>query len=110
MVLDFFFNDPATTEISALSLHDALPISGWTAVRTDVSSDLTQVTYRRAATAAEPGSWTWTVRADAAAGAVLDLRSEEHTSELQSRQYLVCRLLLEKNKNITWSLVCVRTL
>src|SRR2546428_1243305 len=73
----FFFNDTATTEIYTLSLHDALPIS---------------------------------LRGDAvrAAGTVLDAevqdvvaqlaRSEEHTSELQSRSDLVCRLLLEKKK------------
>src|SRR6185312_17319172 len=70
----FFFNDTATTEIYTLSLHDALPIS-----------------------------------IDAGRGCALDrgramvdctaVRSEEHTSELQSRSDLVCRLLLEKKKN-----------
>src|SRR5947209_10013433 len=69
----FFFNDPPTTEIYTLSLHDALPIS----VRTR----------------APPGSpCRWSSRSCRRA------RSEEHTSELQSRQYLVCRLLLEKKK------------
>src|SRR5438552_11221552 len=69
----FFFTDPATTEIYTLSLHDALPI--WTAT--------------------PPRSW----RVD---GVSLDARgpsrSEEHTSELQSPDHLVCRLLLEKKK------------
>src|SRR3712207_9521840 len=90
-----FFNDTATTEIYTLSLHDALPIF-W--------------------------GFRWLVRAATAIFAVGGLlmilmpvafagriqwgyagseRSEEHTSELQSRQYLVCRLLLEKKKYIT---------
>src|SRR6266536_2051956 len=68
----FFFNDTATTEIYTLSLHDALPISGCTA-----APDAAWVTQQ-----ARQFSW----------------RSEEHTSELQSRVDLVCRLLLEKKK------------
>src|ERR1041385_9550325 len=72
----FFFNDTATTEIYTLSLHDALPIccsdSDWSAVASTVPSF----------------------------GAMLK-RSEEHTSELQSRLHLVCRLLLEKNNQRT---------
>src|SRR3712207_7639357 len=77
----FFFNDTATTEIYTLSLHDALPIS----------SDSATPLASCAATGANT-SRPWNV---------LDgfgSRSEEHTSELQSRQYLVCRLLLEKKK------------
>src|SRR5215203_7322652 len=66
----FFFNDTATTEIYTLSLHDALPISGRSPLNTDWTAH-----------------WPTPCR-----------RSEEHTSELQSRQYLVCRLLLEKKK------------
>src|SRR3712207_7555507 len=88
----FFFNDTATTEIYTLSLHDALPI--WEAGRRDAAGD-------EAALDRGP---------PAIPGRVLPLRrprllpeagprSEEHTSELQSRQYLVCRLLLEKKKN-----------
>src|SRR5215203_7460688 len=68
----FFFNDTATTEIYTLSLHDALPISSTT-------------------TAPHPHGPNRSCRGTT--------RSEEHTSELQSRQYLVCRLLLEKKKN-----------
>src|SRR5258707_3549669 len=75
--LFFFFNDTATTEIYTLSLHDALPIFSGT-------------TKRRA-------KWTRS-SAPRRAGARSAYRSEEHTSELQSRQYLVCRLLLEKKK------------
>src|SRR5260370_24601467 len=70
----FFFNDTATTEIYTLSLHDALPICA----------------DRR------PADW----HAPAAAWAPRpQVRSEEHTSELQSHLNLVCRLLLEKKKN-----------
>src|SRR5215217_9677713 len=77
----FFFNDTATTEIYTLSLHDALPI---TAPRPPTSSRPRHC----------PGH-----AASAGPGATLrQPRSEEHTSELQSRQYLVCRLLLEKKK------------
>src|SRR6266498_5738809 len=71
----FFFNDTATTEIYTLSLHDALPIS---AMRRG----------RRCPCAAMPTMWR--------------PRSEEHTSELQSRPHLVCRLLLEKKKKPTF--------
>src|SRR3712207_9418489 len=90
----FFFNDTATTEIYTLSLHDALPIwpapgagsgrpaasqSGWGARRPGPT------TPARQRPTDPPRHQT---------------RSEEHTSELQSRQYLVCRLLLEKKKKI----------
>src|ERR1041385_9529255 len=70
--LFFFFNDTATTEIYTLSLHDALPI-----YRPDAGGGAAAGPARRRAA---PG------------------RSEEHTSELQSRLHLVCRLLLEKKK------------
>src|SRR2546422_6642109 len=72
----FFFNDTATTEIYTLSLHDALPISGCRCPmhrsRDRPSAGCTPSRRSR--------------------------RSEEHTSELQSRLHLVCRLLLEKKK------------
>src|SRR5438105_15819756 len=74
----FFFNAPATTEIYTLSLHDALPISRSAIVGERVKP---QTSLRMVAPAATPAS-----------------RSEEHTSELQSRVDLVCRLLLEKKK------------
>src|SRR3712207_7488704 len=81
VVVFFFFNDTATTEIYTLSLHDALPISdaGVVARRDD--------DHVRGAGVGDPRLGP-------------GHRSEEHTSELQSRQYLVCRLLLEK-KNST---------
>src|SRR3712207_8367439 len=87
-VFCFFFNDTATTEIYTLSLHDALPIC---AQRRCLARAHGPSGHARAdlVRAALPGPRR---RAGAAA------RSEEHTSELQSRQYLVCRLLLEKKK------------
>src|SRR3712207_7039853 len=86
----FFFNDTATTEIYTLSLHDALPISEHRHLRqvTDAGRVDAERGQRRDREH-RGGPWR----------AVAHLRSEEHTSELQSRQYLVCRLLLEKKKN-----------
>src|SRR5437879_13024031 len=71
LFLFFFFNDTATTEIYTLSLHDALPIST---------------------------GWLHFSLSNANSGPGRAPRSEEHTSELQSPMYLVCRLLLEKKK------------
>src|SRR3712207_9284912 len=97
VVLDFFFfNDTATTEIYTLSLHDALPISVH-----GVPHDLAEL--RRPGLRGGDGARQGRAGASGAAhpqhprGAA-PRRSEEHTSELQSRQYLVCRLLLEKKK------------
>src|SRR2546429_2909457 len=86
ILLFFFFNDTATTEIYTLSLHDALPIYSWSAcaprnndrnrsgiVNSQCSGRILRPSFTR-------------------------IRSEEHTSELQSRLHLVCRLLLEKKK------------
>src|SRR5258708_26382772 len=70
----FFFNDTATTEIYTLSLHDALPIY--------CASD-----------------WRYTAHAPSTPARTLPPRSEEHTSEFQSPDHLVCRLLLEKKKD-----------
>src|SRR5215208_2862292 len=68
----FFFNDTATTEIYTLSLHDALPISRRCSLCGPGAADRLRANHQP--------------------------RSEEHTSELQSRGHLVCRLLLEKKK------------
>src|SRR5437762_4411111 len=73
----FFFNDPTTTEIYTLSLHDALPIC---------DQRLSAVSWRSARSRRPVPGFD---------------RSEEHTSELQSPMYLVCRLLLEKKKKPT---------
>src|SRR3712207_6963058 len=91
----FFFNDTATTEIYTLSLHDALPIffeGGGVLDRLLVHRDLQAPALLVCAGYQSPGD-------KGGAG-----RSEEHTSELQSRQYLVCRLLLEKKKYILFSI------
>src|SRR2546423_6555911 len=85
----FFFNDTATTEIYTLSLHDALPICG------TPPKPLRTVDH---CTAAWPPGRVREIRL--ATDVERLLRSEEHTSELQSLAYLVCRLLLEKKKNI----------
>src|SRR5216684_9272228 len=84
----FFFNDTATTEIYTLSLHDALPISSGCRSRA--------VRHRPSARSRSPPHAMARARP----------RSEEHTSELQSRLHLVCRLLLEKKKNP----MCLNTL
>src|SRR3712207_9145469 len=95
--LYFFFNDTATTEIYTLSLHDALPI--WPrsrrrhARRTRGAGRSARPRGEASTTIRSPGAYTPSARRT-----TLGERSEEHTSELQSRQYLVCRLLLEKKK------------
>src|SRR2546422_4643537 len=76
----FFFNDTATTEIYTLSLHDALPISP----------------ERGGKGTAALGDLRAVPESDVGAPRPGRVRSEEHTSELQSRLHLVCRLLLEK--------------
>src|SRR2546428_2204072 len=83
----FFFNDTATTEIYTLSLHDALPISLYSRVSAIVYF---ACLYR----------FQLSTAAAMSASCRRLLRSEEHTSELQSRSDLVCRLLLEKKKKI----------
>src|SRR5713101_10075631 len=77
--LFFFFNDPASTDIYTLSLHDALPICPH---RKAAPSRSRSRTRRRCRTAPRPA------------------RSEEHTSELQSHVNIVCRHLLEKKKTL----------
>src|SRR5256885_14271690 len=84
----FFFNDTATTEIYTLSLHDALPIF--------LVDHGDQFAQRGLAVAGHAHGLATAGRHD---------RSEEHTSELQSPCNLVCRLLLEKKKNIPISLI-----
>src|SRR5947208_13262224 len=93
----FFFNDTATTEIYTLSLHDALPISGfevpWIVLHaTDVADAIAQL-----------NSDEYTELMDLTARKAKE-RSEEHTSELQSPDHLVCRLLLEKKKRKHYSI------
>src|SRR2546425_1231062 len=82
----FFFNDTATTEIYTLSLHDALPISASCAT----SPIKRSLSLKRLHTLVHASSRP---------------RSEEHTSELQSLAYLVCRLLLEKKNDAVQPLI-----
>src|SRR5688572_32463665 len=98
-----FFNDPATTEIYTLSLHDALPISArarqlWNEIKDEQVRDMLLSIRTRAASLQQAqlnNFQRWPT---------LEMyRSEEHTSELQSQSNLVCRLLLEKKKKITTS-------
>src|SRR3712207_7065303 len=97
----FFFNDTATTEIYTLSLHDALPIC-----RSSCQTDIRTFVWNLP----EACSPSWeTVVSSISAEASNSTRSEEHTSELQSRQYLVCRLLLEKKKNKNTTLYLTST-
>src|SRR3989442_3564766 len=89
----FFFNDTATTEIYTLSLHDALPISRWTR-----PSGSDAVACRQPHP--EGPSIAAPVTEDVSRRCGPESRSEEHTSELQSRPHLLCRLLLEKKQVI----------
>src|SRR5687767_15638666 len=79
----FFFNDTATTEIYTLSLHDALPIS-----------------FPPPCLAPPVTTGVSPLQRPCPTRTARNLRSEEHTSELQSLAYLVCRLLLEKKKEL----------
>src|SRR3712207_7375681 len=91
--INLFFNDTATTEIYTLSLHDALPISAQAGPRASPRAGGAHRERRQLLCAIGGHGW----RGQGCRGRVRR-RSEEHTSELQSRQYLVCRLLLEKKK------------
>src|SRR5947209_17623013 len=86
--LFFLFNYTAITQIYTLSLHDALPISTPESSsrrgRSGFATRIREILLHNERLPVPPKSDEW--------------RSEEHTSELQSRQYLVCRLLLEKKK------------
>src|SRR5947209_15231745 len=94
--LSLFFNDSPTTDIYTLSLHDALPIfvEAGKLIGLITIKDILQADRNPQAIKDGKGR----LRVGAAVGPG---RSEEHTSELQSRQYLVCRLLLEKKNKIT---------
>src|SRR3712207_2180426 len=102
----FFFNDTATTEIYTLSLHDALPISGTCCLGCEGRRRRSSAGWigRRGPCSGRrsgaPKGWV-SPCTRGGHGTTWTSRSEEHTSELQSRQYLVCRLLLEKKKVYT---------
>src|SRR3712207_7249421 len=104
LLLFFFFNDTATTEIYTLSLHDALPIwpKGYFPVPAITHLEGKVLDLVRDALSSDAARDRGLFRPEYVQELIGDpngeLRSEEHTSELQSRQYLVCRLLLEKKK------------
>src|SRR2546423_9477472 len=92
----FFFNDTATTEIYTLSLHDALPI--WRARASPSRIRCPPNSPPRRIGPTSPVLFIWRRSCARLICAFGVMRSEEHTSELQSLAYLVCRLLLEKKK------------
>src|SRR3712207_8486602 len=94
----FFFNDTATTEIYTLSLHDALPIWSQTYAGL-VPLTLTKFFRYLLLLSARASLPAVDLTSHRGGTTRTSCRSEEHTSELQSRQYLVCRLLLEKKKH-----------
>src|SRR2546425_7042341 len=98
----FFFNDTATTEIYTLSLHDALPICGDAECRgadhEGIEREGDQLQDHREPCGASRLD-LYRIHQQAISQPLHRDRSEEHTSELQSLAYLVCRLLLEKKKN-----------
>src|SRR3712207_9490858 len=99
IIVLFFFNDTATTEIYTLSLHDALPISVTSSV-SGKRATAAPIAHVHPGVSGNHGFHRggYGIRTRVYGFAGRCLRSEEHTSELQSRQYLVCRLLLEKKK------------
>src|SRR5690606_41395825 len=88
-------HDPSTTEIYTLSLHDALPISRRSAPAPSSNGNFAACTRIGASTSARSAT---AARGSVGCSPMPLRRSEEHTSELQSRENLVCRLLLEKKK------------
>src|SRR2546428_9422827 len=103
----FFFNDTATTEIYTLSLHDALPIFApallaSAGIKDGIEKQFNSRGLLGTATDEEDSGYSETFYP------LNSFRSEEHTSELQSRSDLVCRLLLEKKNNNKNSLDMLR--
>src|SRR3712207_6871361 len=100
----FFFNEAATTEIYTLSRHDALPICRRAAGGPTTRRAARVRRRRRPPPPPGPPSLPPQITVVGPGHDLASLeavrRSEEHTSELQSRQYLVCRLLLEKNNRL----------
>src|SRR5690242_21396139 len=95
----FFFNDSATPELYTLSLHDALPIWPGNATASCSPLPIPNGRWRNMATLAlQPTQFLSLYSREEDLIALLESRSEEHTSELQSHVKLVCRLLLEKKK------------
>src|SRR5690606_41918365 len=103
-----FYDDPAPSELYTLSLHDALPISRrspcedcaapWRQARRRLPASVASRPDGIAALGAAAARASTSLRSARRPRSRLCFRSEEHTSELQSRENLVCRLLLEKKK------------
>src|SRR5258708_9944770 len=90
----FFFNDPAPTEIYTLPLHDALPISP----ASITAPTITSPSRSNSASCLRVSARCCAAPVSSDPPKLPSPRSEEHTSELQSPDHLVCRLLLEKKK------------
>src|SRR3712207_8640903 len=103
MLCYVFFNDTATTEIYTLSLHDALPISMLTLPICSWMLSTFSIKVFSILIVLVLNSWS-----DDSKISAISERSEEHTSELQSRQYIVCRLLLEKKMTHISTLYAMR--
>src|SRR2546430_8679411 len=98
VTLFFFFNDTATTEIYTLSLHDAPPISRFAAETAEPKGAAGQSNGSELPDDLEKLGPTFVKLGQLLSSRADLLRSEEHTSELQSQSNIVCRLLLEKKK------------
>src|SRR5690606_40893480 len=103
--LSFFSHDTATTDIYTLSLHDALPICpARCSMANPVSVGSVRCRFPRRCRSlhfffgSRVQIQKWSLDLNSVCGVQNETRSEEHTSELQSRENLVCRLLLEKKK------------
>src|SRR5690606_40101312 len=105
----FVYNDTTTTEIYTLSLHDALPIypyicspqkEGYSVYKRNLMPTISQLVRKGRATITKKSKSVALDSCPQRRGVCTRVRSEEHTSELQSRENLVCRLLLEKKKEI----------
>src|SRR5690606_41709186 len=97
----FLHCSPSTSVVSTLSLHDALPIcAGSHRLRHHRGQCALSQLDRREHAMKKP-NFLWLLLALAPFAQAAEVRSEEHTSELQSREKLVCRLLLEKKKNLS---------
>src|SRR5687767_15738725 len=106
MFIDFVLhNDTATSEFYTLSLHDALPISVAVVITPTARGRPPARSGPSVRGPRRPRRWCGGTRRPRGRGRVRRgrrvPRSEEHTSELQSLAYLVCRLLLEKKKKKT---------
>src|SRR5205823_10623648 len=97
----FFLNDPAPPELYTLSLHDALPICSRMSINS-VSIKLGTSLPSVPSVMTTQTTFLPCLTQSALVPPAPKSRSEEHTSELQSLAYLVCRLLLEKKKSLAW--------